>query len=609
MKQLFFLSFSILVIISCKKDPKEPKPNLGAGPNDITIEATIGSIDSFSVSANLNWTLAITSGNNWMQASTSSGGTGTTKITITTTETNFGNTPRTGTITVSPATAGIVPPVVITVLQESKFPTLLVSSNTITMTGIKGETLDSFQVRTNLDWTITTSASWIGLTALNGSNDKYINFTATEDNFVDSTRTGTITVTPVGTTLVPPQIITVKQKQWYSPQGGTNGTDHIAAVAKTADGNLIFAGSTSSNGPEMPGGTGQPSDYWLLKTDINGKMLWQKAFGTGLMEYALGVATGTDGSYVMAGYTDDNASVGTIWLVKTDANGNKLWDKTFNGNGWERANAIMATSDNGYLITGTTGGSTTGDFSGSSGKEMFLLKIDAAGNKQWIKYYGGGHEVAYAMAASPDGGYVLAGYTMSNSGDVTGNPTIGMYAWIVKTNASGDLVWQRLIPHLNLTTARAITPSGDGGYIVAGFVVKPELSDNGMSNDEDLLVVKLNSDGSIAWQKQYGGTHQDRANAITPTQGGFICTGITWSNNSGDVSGFSGIQDMWVLKIDNSGNKVWQKTIGGTYFDEASCIVPLANNTYIIAGNTQSGKLNFSGTDFPMDGLLIKIKD
>lgn len=561
----------------------------------------------------MNWTLTVQPGNPWVQTDITSGNNGS-KVKLTATENNYGISNRQANITITPTGTNDVPPFVVTVFQKSVSPQFSLSTASLTISGIKDD-LDSFLVQTNLDWTVSSSEIWLSTNPVSGSNNKKIYTANTEDNLTDFNRTATITVTPVGTTLVSAKTITITQKPWYRPQGGV-WTDNISGAAKVNDGSIVFAGSTTSNHGDLADFHGSV-DMWLLKTDANGKKLWQKAFGGGDFEYGSVVAVGADGGYAIAGQTESNNTGQVtnyhggidIWIVKTNVNGTMQWQKTYGGSGFERPQCILGTGDGGFLITGTTS-SGDGDFAGKGDKDLFILKIDAAGNKQWAKFYGGSmSEEGFSIIPSGDGGYMVAGFTSSATGDVTGNIHGESAAWVLKIDVNGNLIWQKVIPGLNGTRAKSITPSGDGGFVVSGFIWRMETDPISGTSNANAWLAKISGDGTELWQKNYGGSTSEEATSVTKAaDGGFIFAGYTWSND-GDVTGHQGRADIWIVKTDASGSKIWQKTMGGPQNDEAVSILPMANNVYLVSGVSGSDKYLAPTPNYSTDGLLLKIKD
>lgn len=203
-----------------------------------------------------------------------------------------------------------------------------------------------------------------------------------------------------------------------------------------------------------------------------------------------------------------------------------------------------------------------------------------------------------------DGGYIFAAYTASNNGDVTGQHG-GGDAWVVKLNNDGNIQWQKALGGTKTDLARSVVQTTDGGYIMAGYSHSNDGDLTGHYGDEtssDVWLVKLNASGTIQWQKNYGGSGLDVANSVKQTSdGGYIVAGYTNSNDH-DVSDNNGLQDMWVFKTDTQGNIEWQKTLGGTDGESAVDIIQSSDENYIIAGGTGS-PVSGDVTEEPLGGL------
>ena len=202
--------------------------------------------------------------------------------------------------------------------------------------------------------------------------------------------------------------------------GGT-GYDHASSVQQTSDGGYIIVGTTHSFGAG-------DLDIFLIKTDANGDRIWAKTYGGTDRDEGYSVQQTSDGGYILAGLTESfGVGGGDIFLIKTDANGNVQWAKTYGGAYWDFASSVQQTSDGGYIIAGTTRSF------GAGGYDILLIKTDANGNIIWAKTYGGASdEGASSVQQTSDGGYIVAGYTWSFS---AGSSDI----FLIKTDASGNM--------------------------------------------------------------------------------------------------------------------------------------------------------------------------
>lgn len=284
------------------------------------------------------------------------------------------------------------------------------------------------------------------------------------------------------------------------------------------------------------------------------------------------------------------------------------WQKSTGGSLNDVARSVQQTSDGGYVIAGYTM-STDGDVSGQQGQgDAWVVKFDQSGTIEWQRAFGGANsDVANDIQQTVDGGYVLAGSTGSNNGDVSGN--LGMTdAWVVKLNSVGAIQWQRTLGDLRVDMAYAVQQTADGGYVVAGY--QEPLAD---PYPWQVLVAKLNSAGAIEWEEVMGGSSNDVAFDIQQLEdGGYVLAGQTASNDQ-DVSGNHGVVDGWVVRLNASGVIQWQKALGGSYVDQIRSIQLTTDGGYVVVGNTRSDDGDVSGNHGEVsitdDAWVVKLND
>ena len=245
-----------------------------------------------------------------------------------------------------------------------------------------------------------------------------------------------------------------------------------------------------------------------------------------------------------------------------------------------------------------------------------LLLINAQPSIQWQKSFGGSQsDGAYSICQTTDGGYVVAGYTESNDSDIAvfhGNQDY----WILKLNNAGSIEWQKSLGGTDKDFSYSVQQTTDGGYIVAGQSISDDIDISGNHGQEDYWIVKLNSFGNIQWQKSLGGSNNDYAYSITQTMsGGYIVAGTTKSTD-GDISfhhGTIAIQyDYWVVNLDSAGNILWEKTLGGGSNDLAECVIQTTDSGFVIAGRSSStdGEVtNHHGTTQNSDLWIVKLNN
>ncbi|MEO8795930.1 MAG: hypothetical protein ABI390_10720, partial [Daejeonella sp.] len=331
---------------------------------------------------------------------------------------------------------------------------------------------------------------------------------------------------------------------------------------------------------------------------------WQKPLASAQFEEGRCIQQTTDGGYIVAGYS--HSSIGNreeeAYIIKLDAAGTIEWEKKYGGTGSDFARSIRQTADGGYIIAGSTT-STDGDITGNhGGADYWVVKINATGTILWQKTYGGtSYEKAENIRLTSDGGFIMVGYAYSNDGDVSGNHGQADI-WIVKINAAGTLLWQKCLGGTRDDYANEIIQTSDGGYMMAGGTTS---NDGDVSGNHslglDFWIVKLDGTGTITWKKCLGGTDEDYPTSMQQTtDGGYIVTGNTGSTN-GDVVGNHDIDDAirtndaWVVKLNPTGTIQWQKCLGGTGFEDPFSIQQTTDGGYIVAGDTNSTDGDVSG--------------
>jgi len=353
---------------------------------------------------------------------------------------------------------------------------------------------------------------------------------------------------------------------------GTSESDWGDAMIETSDGSYVLVGNTNSYGA---GGY----DLWLIKTDADGNELWNKTFGGPGLEAGNSVIETTDGGYVLAGIMDSYGSGGMdVWLIKTDVDGNELWDKTFGGSGDDFEYSVIETQDGGYVVAGFT------ESYGAGGKDVWLIKTDVDGNEVWNKTYGGSDDDwGDSVVETQDGSYVIEAFTKSYGAG-------GWDVWLLKTDADGNEVWEKTFGGSGSDAGDSIIETTDGGYIIAG------ITDSYGAGGYDAWLLKTDADGNEVWKETFGDSGDDRGySAIETGDGGYLMVGYTDSYDAA-------WRDMWLIKTDADGNELWKETFGDSGDDRGYSVIETVDGSYTIAGNTQS----YGAGDW--DIWLIKIE-
>lgn len=322
--------------------------------------------------------------------------------------------------------------------------------------------------------------------------------------------------------------------EWEKTYGGT-GFDYGYSIQQTADGGYIAAGYSESNDNDVSGNHGG-GDSWVIKLDNTGTIEWQKTFGGTLNDNAQCIRQTTDGGYILCGYTESN----------------------------------------------------DGDVAANhGGGDSWVLKLDNSGQIEWEKSLGGSSYDFGQDIKQTVGGYILSGGTNSNDGDVTVQKGNGD-CWLVKLDYTGNIEWQNSLGGSDNDFGQSVEPASDGGYIIAGFSQSADGDVTGQHGNGDCWVVKCDNNGNLQWQKMLGSSGNDYAFCIQRiSSGGYVLTGYS-EFNDGDVSGNHGNYDCWVVQLDNLGNVQFQRSFGGTGVDIGYSIRQISAGSYIVAGYSQS---------------------
>ena len=300
--------------------------------------------------------------------------------------------------------------------------------------------------------------------------------------------------------------------QWYRTFGGGSGN----SVQQTTDGGYIVCGFIRSYGA---GG----HDILLIKTDADGNKLWDKTFDFRRHDYGNSVQQTADGGYIICGTSGSYYGAGDadVWLIKTDADGNKLWDKIFGGKKYNEGNSVQQTADGGYIICGTTG-------SYYYNSDVWLIKTDADGDKLWEKTFGGtGLNGGNSVQKTTDGGYVVCGYT-----ELYGNSDIDV--WLIKTDADGNKLWDKTFGFRKSDYGYSVQQTADGGYIICGYIISRWHAKFSISK---LLLIKTDTKGNKLWNKAFGSVigYTHGFSVRQTTDGGYIVCGYEYTLGPSEV--------------------------------------------------------------------------
>jgi hypothetical protein len=340
---------------------------------------------------------------------------------------------------------------------------------------------------------------------------------------------------------------------------GNLGYDKGNSVIQTLDNGYIVVGSTSSFGNGV-------MDAFLLKVDSMGVQKLQRTYGGINIDIANSVKETPDSGLIITGYTNSFGNGGyDAYLIRTNANGDTLWTKTYGGSNWDFAYSVEPTNDGGYIIAGAT-------YSfGHGNEDMYLVKLNSSGDTIWTKTYGGiNDDEARCVKQTSDGGYIITGNTKS-FGDLNGD------LYTIKTDVNGDTLWTYKYPGALTDESYDILESPLGRYFIGGR------SKSVGSGNFDGIAIQISLSGSYLSHVTYGGTSDDGVNSIALAPGGrFAVIGYTYTY------GYANGTDDYYMYIQNPYNGDHATTFGGNKMESGNSISNTRDGGYIMCGNSTS---------------------
>jgi len=305
-------------------------------------------------------------------------------------------------------------------------------------------------------------------------------------------------------------------------------------------------------------------DVWLIKTDYDGNMIWNKTYGGKRSDRGFSVNQTIDNGYIITGYTSSYGNgILDLWLIKTDINGIEEWNRTYGGGDSDFGLDVIELNEEGFIITGHTSSF------GPKNSNIWLIKTDSFGNLIWDKVFGGKYCESGFSVIEDNGDYIISGYTESfGSGGYDG--------FVIKTRDDGSIIWNNTFGGKHTDVIRSVEKIENGGYITIGW------SESSGSNNEDIWVMNLDNNGNALWNKTYNIGLNDEGFSICKTSDeGYLIVGSTQNFYFDDT-------DILLMKINKNGEKEWSRIFGGFLSDVAYDIKNTSDGGFIITGYTTS---------------------
>ncbi len=388
---------------------------------------------------------------------------------------------------------------------------------------------------------------------------------------------------------------------WERSYGGRHA-EYLMDAVPTADYGFILAGSSlsSKTGNKASANEGD-LDYWVWKMDEKGDPVWQKSFGGTGTDFLQSIRLTADGGFILAGHSDspkgkqkNSGSHGAsdYWIIKLDAGGGEQWQRTIGGSGDEKLQSIAQTRDGGYILGGSSSSDRSGDKTDNSygSVDYWAVRLDKDGKIEWQKTFGGKYfDELRSIGQTADGGYILGGYSNSpQSGNKSqDNIGVGDY-WVLKLDKKGSVEWEKVIGGDKDDQLFALHQTYDGGYILGGNSNSSatDAKKKGNGKGTDFWVVKLDASGEMKWQETYDFGNLDILTSIVENKDHTLMVAGFAQSEPGTTKDEKGINDYIALKISETGDVLWQKTMGSEGDDALKKLIETRDGGYILAGTS-----------------------
>ena len=451
---------------------------------------------------------------------------------------------------------------------------------------------------------------------------------------------------------------------WEKSYGGKQA-DYLMDAIPTPDYGFILAGSSLSDksGNKSENGMGD-LDYWIWKMNEKGDLDWQKSFGGSGSDFLQSIKTISDGGFILAGTSNSSNENTTqtsrndkkeacrggddFWIIKLDAKGNEMWQKTIGGIGQEKLQSIVKTSDGGYVIAGSSSSpvipkeeleidqlndKTAPNY---GNMDYWMVRLDSKGNIQFQKTFGGKYEDELkSIEQTKDGGYILGGYsnsplsnpnkigTQSNGNKTQDNIGVGDF-WVLKLDKDGEITWQKTLGGDQDDNLYVVHQTYDGNYILGGNSNSNATNQKSKSNENgtDFWVVKLDTQGETMWQETYNIGKVDILTSLIENDdhslllGGFAQSESPLAPKGGIMKAVGlatdkkEINDYVAIKITEKGEEIWRQSVGSKGEDLLKKAIETRDGGYLLAGTSKGEKSRDKNSGIGSnDFWVVKLKD
>ena len=405
-------------------------------------------------------------------------------------------------------------------------------------------------------------------------------------------------------------VINRYERKWVKTFGGSE-EDIAHDIIATADGGFALLGNSQSTDGNLLGKTRAGSDIVLMKFNAAGSLEWVQNYGGSEDERGHSLVQLPDNGYLLLGYAmsadgdlNNNEGQHDNWVLRVDDQGELLWQKSYGFAGHDHAYHIMATQDGGFLFNGFLD-VTSSQGQGATDKqipnparhgvgEFWVHKLDANGELQWRKYFGGtNNDRSYAAVEVDGGNFVLVGTSESIDVDIR-NPRGGYDIWAIKIDQNGTLLWEQSFGGSETDGANAVALTPDQKLLILGNTVSIDQDVSSPLGNSDFWLLTLDLDGNLVTERSYGGSDFDLGRDLLVNRDQNVwLTGYSRSNDI-DLTTNRGDNDVALFYMDSNQFPKQQFTLGGSGQDLAHALVEYGQGGVLVTGSTESADGDFT---------------
>lgn len=413
---------------------------------------------------------------------------------------------------------------------------------------------------------------------------------------------------------------------WLFTYGGS-GDDVANAVVRTADGGFAVLGYTQSTDGDITDKTATDSDYWVLRLDPTGNILWSRTYGGSADDRGADIINTQDGGFALVGFSRSsdgdataNAGFQDYWIVKLSSSGDLQWQQSYGFAGSDQASSVIQTADGGYFVSGflditASGGAGNDGFASGVAVtpkhgvgEFWGMRLDANGDLIWRRFFGGtNNDRSYQVLQTQDGGFLMTGASESDDFDVS-NPKGSYDFWAVRISDSGDLLWEKSFGGSEIDIAYGLVQSAAGNYVMVGDSRSTDGDVSAPKGNADLWAVAFDDSGNFLWEESYGGSLFESARSVNQMLDGELLMVGTSRSSDGQVGTNQGQNDAWVIMTTINGDLLWQDSIGGSGVELFNDCSPADARSFVAVGDTDSSDGDISLNKGGKDALIVKYK-